>query len=178
MKIEYFHAGEHGSGAMARKRRSSVRRAGFRVALISATMFAFGLIVPPSGGATPSSGPLSTHTCTVDNMAARCGTLMVPQDRITRTGPEIPIRVVVIPATGPDRQPDPIVFFAGGPGSSAIDMMSEELPLFAVEHEPRPRVHRSTWHRGLELDLPELSESRRRGRSPDERRVLLAAPEG
>ncbi len=132
MKIEYFHAGEHGSGAMARKRRSSVRRAGFRVALISATMFAFGLIVPPSGGATPSSGPLSTHTCTVDNMAARCGTLMVPQDRITRTGPEIPIRVVVIPATGPDRQPDPIVFFAGGPGSSAIDMMSEELPLFAL----------------------------------------------
>ena len=57
---------------------------------------------------------------------------MVPQDRITRTGPEIPIRVVVIPATGPGRQPDPIVFFAGGPGSSAIDMMSEELPLFPL----------------------------------------------
>ena len=40
MDIEYLHAAKHGSGAMARKRRSSVRRAGFRVALISATMFA------------------------------------------------------------------------------------------------------------------------------------------
>ena len=132
MEIEYFHGADYENGAIARKRRSSVRRAGFRVALISATMFAFGLIVPPSGGATPSSGPLSTHTCTVDNMAARCGTLMVPQDRITRTSPEIPIRVVVVPATSPVRQPDPIVFFAGGPGSSAIDMMSEELPLFPL----------------------------------------------
>ncbi|MGO9149254.1 MAG: alpha/beta hydrolase [Acidimicrobiales bacterium] len=116
----------------AGKCRSSIHWAGLRIALVTVMTVALGLVVTQSGGATPSGGPLSLHTCTVDNLAARCGTLMVPQDRITRTGPEIPIRVVVIPAPGPGRQPDPIVFFAGGPGSSAIDMMSEELPLFAL----------------------------------------------
>lgn len=116
----------------AGKCRSSIHWAGPRVALITVITVALGLVVTQSDGATPSSGPLSIHTCTVDGIAARCGTLMVPQDRITRTGPEIPIRVVVIPASGPGRQPDPIVFFAGGPGSSAIDIMSEELPLFGL----------------------------------------------
>jgi pimeloyl-ACP methyl ester carboxylesterase len=34
---------------------------------------------------------------------------------------------VVIPATGPDRAPDPVVYFAGGPGGSAVDEIPSEL---------------------------------------------------
>ena len=74
----------------------------------------------PSASAPPVNS-LTGKACTVDHLAARCGTLIVPEDRLTGTGRTIPVRFVVFPATGPDRAPDPLVYFAGGPGVSAID---------------------------------------------------------
>ena len=73
----------------------------------------------PAASASPVNS-LTVKSCTVDGLAARCGTLIVPEDRLTGTGRTIPVRFVVFPATGPDRAPDPVVYFAGGPGSSAI----------------------------------------------------------
>jgi len=72
---------------------------------------------------------LSVSRCVVDGLAARCGTLIVPEDRLTGKGRAIPVRYVVIPATGPDRLPDPVVWFAGGPGDSAVADIPGELPL-------------------------------------------------
>ncbi len=57
---------------------------------------------------------------------------MVPEDRLGGGGRRIPIRVVVIPATDPQRQADPIVWFAGGPGDSAVDTISRVRPLLAA----------------------------------------------
>ncbi|HEV2845676.1 MAG TPA: alpha/beta fold hydrolase, partial [Thermoanaerobaculia bacterium] len=37
-----------------------------------------------------------------------------------KSGRKIPLRVVVIPATGPDRRPDPFIYFEGGPGQSSV----------------------------------------------------------
>jgi pimeloyl-ACP methyl ester carboxylesterase len=51
----------------------------------------------------------------------------VAQDRLTGTGPVIGVRFVVIPATGPGKDPDPVVYFAGGPGNSAVDLIPTEL---------------------------------------------------
>ncbi len=51
---------------------------------------------------------------------ARCGTYEVFENRATRTGRKIPLHVVVLPATGPDRLSDPFVYFAGGPGEASI----------------------------------------------------------
>ena len=51
---------------------------------------------------------------------AKCGTLEVFENRGTRTGRKIGIKVLVVPATG-QRLPDPLFYFAGGPGSSAIE---------------------------------------------------------
>ncbi|HEX6048357.1 MAG TPA: alpha/beta fold hydrolase [Gemmatimonadaceae bacterium] len=51
---------------------------------------------------------------------ARCGTLSVIENRTTGRGRTIDLRVVVLPATGPDRAPDPVFFIAGGPGSSIV----------------------------------------------------------
>jgi pimeloyl-ACP methyl ester carboxylesterase len=51
---------------------------------------------------------------------ARCGTYEVFENRAARTGRKIPLKIVVIPATGPGRLPDPITFFAGGPGEPSI----------------------------------------------------------
>ncbi len=80
----------------------------------------------PAGSAAPVIG-----SCTVDGLRARCGTLTVPQDRVTGQGPTIPVRFVVIPATGPGKAPDPVVYFAGGPGNSAVTMISSELDVIA-----------------------------------------------
>jgi hypothetical protein len=76
-----------------------------------------------AGCGTSSTG----HTA----VASKCGTLPVPADRATGAGPTIPVRVVVIPAAGATRQPDPIVWFAGGPGDSAVDTIGRVRPLFA-----------------------------------------------
>lgn len=51
---------------------------------------------------------------------ALCGTYQVFENRATRTGRKIPLKIVVIPAAGPDRLPDPITYFAGGPGEASI----------------------------------------------------------
>jgi pimeloyl-ACP methyl ester carboxylesterase len=56
---------------------------------------------------------------------------MVPADRSGGGHRQLPIRVVVFPASGSGRQPDPVVWFAGGPGDSAIDTISRVRPLLA-----------------------------------------------
>ncbi|HEX6901485.1 MAG TPA: alpha/beta fold hydrolase [Thermoanaerobaculia bacterium] len=55
---------------------------------------------------------------------ARCGTYEVWENRAAKTGRKIPLRVVVLPAQGPDRQPDPLVFLNGGPGDSNVEAAS------------------------------------------------------
>lgn len=86
------------------------------------------------GGSAASSSAGSTATsltlkpCLVDAFSARCGTLVVPENRLTGKGRTIPVRVVVFPATGSPREPDPVVYFAGGPGGSSVDQIPDELP--------------------------------------------------
>jgi len=52
---------------------------------------------------------------------ARCGTYEVPENRARPNGRMVPLKVLVLPALGAKREPDPIVSFAGGPGDSAVD---------------------------------------------------------
>lgn len=52
---------------------------------------------------------------------ARCGVYEVFENRAAKSGRKIPLQVVVLPATGPERVNDPLVYFAGGPGSSSIE---------------------------------------------------------
>ncbi len=106
-----------------RRRRGRAGRAP-RLLVIIAVL---GLAAASCGGhaapaaSAPPVNSLTVKPCTVDRLAARCGTLIVPEDRLTGTGRTIPVRFVVFPATGPDRAPDPVVYFAGGPGVSATD---------------------------------------------------------
>jgi len=53
---------------------------------------------------------------------ALCGTYEVFENRATRKGRKIPLQIVVLPAAGPGRLPDPITYFAGGPGEDSISM--------------------------------------------------------
>ena len=57
--------------------------------------------------------PLST--------VAQCGWLTVPENPEEPEGRQIDIRVARVPARGRVAEPDPLVFFAGGPGQSATE---------------------------------------------------------
>ena len=59
--------------------------------------------------------------------AARCGTYEVFENRAARSGRKIRLKVVVFPATRPDKAPDPLFYIPGGPGSSA----TEDAPFVA-----------------------------------------------
>jgi pimeloyl-ACP methyl ester carboxylesterase len=49
---------------------------------------------------------------------ARCGFFETWENRVTRTGRKIRLKVVVLPATDPHPKPDPVFFFGGGPGEA------------------------------------------------------------
>jgi pimeloyl-ACP methyl ester carboxylesterase len=63
---------------------------------------------------------------------ARCGTYEVWENRAAKSGRKIALRVLVLPAQGPDRLPDPFVFFNGGPGDSNVDAASWLAEEFAA----------------------------------------------
>jgi pimeloyl-ACP methyl ester carboxylesterase len=54
------------------------------------------------------------------SVGARCGTLTVFENRATRQGRTIGLRVVVLPATGKRRALDPVFYLEGGPGASVV----------------------------------------------------------
>jgi pimeloyl-ACP methyl ester carboxylesterase len=94
-----------------------------------ATFVIFCLSVLPAGAAAPR---LTLGACNDPELPkdARCGTYQVFENRAAKTGRKIPLRVVVLPALGPDRRPDAIVAFAGGPGESSVGeagFLSQEL---------------------------------------------------
>lgn len=92
--------------------------------------------------ATPST-TLSLSPCSVagakesTKVDVRCGMLEVYEDRNGKSGRKIALKIVVFPATGPDKQPDPLFYIPGGPGSSA----TEDAPYIA-EDFAKIREHR------------------------------------
>jgi pimeloyl-ACP methyl ester carboxylesterase len=75
---------------------------------------------------------LTLEPCQVSGLegAARCGRLLVRENRKARSGRRIPLEIVVVPANGPERRADPVVVISGGPGQSAVRdvaRVSEEL---------------------------------------------------
>jgi pimeloyl-ACP methyl ester carboxylesterase len=92
------------------------------------TLSLLALPARPTGAALPAQPPapkpLALRPCAaVPGLpaGARCGTYEVFENRAARKGRKIPLRVVVLPALGPERAPDAIVYFAGGPGGSSVE---------------------------------------------------------
>lgn len=96
-----------------------------------------------TSSATPQSGPSITLTpCEPRNIPgpAKCGTFEVFENRATRKGRKISINVLVLPATGDKREPDPLFYFAGGPGSAATEDARGIARLFSKIREHRDLV--------------------------------------
>ncbi len=98
---------------------------------VCATASALIVIVAAVVAATGSvsSQTVDLKPCTVTGVEGRvlCGTHEVFENRATRTGRKISLKIVVFAATGSNPQPDPFVYIPGGPGSSA----TEDAPYLA-----------------------------------------------
>ncbi|MDP3613831.1 MAG: alpha/beta hydrolase, partial [Rubrivivax sp.] len=53
---------------------------------------------------------------------ALCGVIQRPLDPAQPGGIQIDVHYAVLPALARNRKPDPVLFFAGGPGQSAMDL--------------------------------------------------------
>ena len=108
-------------------------------ALLFLLLYAFSLVFgqsPKTGGAASAGQDLiSLQPCEVPGAGrgakekALCGTLDVFENRALKKGRKISLKIVVYPATGPDKAPDPLFYIPGGPGSAA----TEDAPYIAQE---------------------------------------------
>ncbi|HSM92550.1 MAG TPA: alpha/beta hydrolase [Anaeromyxobacteraceae bacterium] len=64
------------------------------------------------------------------HVAARCGTLEVPEDRARPGGRRISLAVAVVPAEAPQAAPAPVFVLAGGPGQAIREVFPLLAPAF------------------------------------------------
>jgi pimeloyl-ACP methyl ester carboxylesterase len=84
----------------------------------------FLLVALQSASAVRQNGSkVVLNDCQIRNFSgkAKCGTYEVFENRAAKKGRKITLKIVLLQATGDKREPDPFVYFAGGPGSAATD---------------------------------------------------------
>jgi pimeloyl-ACP methyl ester carboxylesterase len=80
---------------------------------------AFPLVLLP--GCAKSNQPLVLAPCTIAGQPAQCGSLPVYENRDTRTGRMINLKIAVIKSTSPQPAKDPVFLLSGGPGVAATE---------------------------------------------------------
>ena len=85
------------------------------------------MALPTAVLALPDSKQIEFSNCALalpgTNLTAnaRCGSLDVPENPADPEGRKISLNVAIAPATGKTTEPDPVFFFAGGPGQAASE---------------------------------------------------------
>jgi pimeloyl-ACP methyl ester carboxylesterase len=82
---------------------------------------ALALAVSSGVAAAPPEGLQACRLRGVEH-PAWCGRVARPLDPAQPAGVQIDVHFAVLPALSRQRRPDPVLFFAGGPGQSAIDL--------------------------------------------------------
>ncbi|MDB4917187.1 MAG: alpha/beta hydrolase [Gemmatimonadetes bacterium] len=74
--------------------------------------------------------------CSIANIpeTVRCGTFWVYEDRVTRRGRRIPLKVIVLPARQVPAAADPVFSLYGGPGQTASAYAAQEWNLWYRDH--------------------------------------------
>jgi pimeloyl-ACP methyl ester carboxylesterase len=102
-----------------------------------------------AGGCEGSRASLTPCLIAGVHEVAQCGTILVYENRTTRSGRRIPLRVVVLPARQNPAGRDPVVFLTGGPGMAATGDADFAARIFARLHDHRDIVlvdQRGTGH--------------------------------
>ncbi len=77
--------------------------------------------------ALPDSNTIEFNNCSLTlpgtnlTASARCGSYEVAENPAEPDGRKISLNIAVAPATGKSAEPDPVFFFAGGPGQAATE---------------------------------------------------------
>ncbi|MFY7864623.1 alpha/beta hydrolase [Roseateles sp.] len=97
--------------------RSTATLTGLTLALAGAQ---FSAVAAPN----PAGGAELTRPCRIEGVAneLRCGSIKRALNPAEPQGAQIDIHFVVMPAMARNKQPDPVLILAGGPGQSAIDI--------------------------------------------------------
>jgi pimeloyl-ACP methyl ester carboxylesterase len=101
----------------------------------------FLIITLQSASAVRQNGSkLILTDCSVQGFTgkAKCGTFEVYENRATKKGRTITLKIVLLPATSDKREPDPFVYFAGGPGSAATEDavgLAKAFPQILAHHD-------------------------------------------
>jgi pimeloyl-ACP methyl ester carboxylesterase len=88
-----------------------------RIAILVAVAALVG-VVSAAQGRSPA---LTLKPCVVKGISARCGTLVVPENRAESNGRTIGLHVVVVPAWLKPVAKDAVTYLAGGPGGAATE---------------------------------------------------------
>ncbi|MET8096554.1 alpha/beta fold hydrolase [Streptomyces sp. NPDC005236] len=120
------------------RHRPTSRRLPATLAGAAAGLLFAGLTATPAGAVPGTTAPPGTAAGTAGHArfvpgpcprtadpvpaleGARCGTLAVPENRSRPQGRKITLSVAIVPAATRRHAPDPIVWFAGGPGDDAV----------------------------------------------------------
>ena len=111
-------------------------------AWLAAACAAAGLGVPPVAAASPTNTPAVLQACRLPGVSqpAQCGQLRRPLDPGQPQGSQIDLHFAVLPALARRKAADPVFFFAGGPGQSAIDLAGAFSGRFARLQQRRDLV--------------------------------------
>lgn len=95
----------------------------FAAACLITSVISLPLRAAEEAASPPPPPKLELETCRLPGLDedARCGIYEVFEDRAAGAGRKIPLRVVVLPATGEAKSLDPLFYFVGGPGGSAVE---------------------------------------------------------
>jgi pimeloyl-ACP methyl ester carboxylesterase len=93
-------------------------------------------------GASQSTPLDRLHPCVTDEgpTDGYCGTLAVFENRQTRTGRRINLKIVLLPALSAEGRPDPLFFLAGGPGQGGAEMAALVRQAFRLIQRDRDIV--------------------------------------
>ncbi|WP_431676231.1 alpha/beta fold hydrolase [Kitasatospora sp. KL5] len=159
------------------RHRRAARRLPAALAGVTAGALVVGLAALPARAESGAGAPLGTAARTAGDArfepgpcprtadpipalaTARCGTLAVPENRSHRKGRKITLGVAIIPAVTSRPAPDPVVWFAGGPGDDAVS----EIPMAIAGGLNRDRdvifmSQRGTYSADPQLTCPNVDE--------------------
>ena len=80
---------------------------------------------------TAIAAPAPLKPCRVEGVPneLQCGSVRRALDPARPDGPQIDVHYLVVPAMARNKRPDAVLFLAGGPGQSAIDVAPKVLEL-------------------------------------------------
>jgi pimeloyl-ACP methyl ester carboxylesterase len=102
---------------------------------LAALVIALAAVSPARAASSPILQP-----CSVGGYAARCGTVVVPENRLAANSRTIGLRVDVLPADGKPVRSDPLFYIVGGPGGVATESLPSIANVFAPINEHRDIV--------------------------------------